>query len=190
MTEHTEIDPSALGPNMWLVDEMYRRFRENPQGVTEAWREFFSDFHPSPDGEPLGDGSASVATEAAVEASADTEAGATTKPETAPTEREGPSQAPGAESGSGSSRIPEGAERIRFGAERIVRNMEASLSIPTATSFRFVPAKLLEENRRVINGFLAQRGKVSFTHLIGYAILRALEAIPVMKSSFAEVDGQ
>ncbi|HEX8098971.1 MAG TPA: 2-oxo acid dehydrogenase subunit E2, partial [Actinomycetota bacterium] len=47
-----------------------------------------------------------------------------------------------------------------------------------------------EENRRVINGFLAQRGKVSFTHLIGYAILRALEAIPVMKSSFAEVDGQ
>ena len=54
--------------------------------------------------------------------------------------------------------------------------MEASLGVPTATSFRVVPAKLLEVNRSIINGYLARTrgGKVSFTHLIGYAVVRAI----------------
>ena len=52
--------------------------------------------------------------------------------------------------------------------------MEASLEVPTATSFRQVPAKLLEVNRKIINGHLGRKlsGKVSFTHLIGYAVSR------------------
>ncbi|MDP8955566.1 MAG: multifunctional oxoglutarate decarboxylase/oxoglutarate dehydrogenase thiamine pyrophosphate-binding subunit/dihydrolipoyllysine-residue succinyltransferase subunit [Actinomycetota bacterium] len=186
MSGHTEIDPSALGPNMWLVDEMYRRFRENPESVGAAWREFFEDFRPTLETQQkVGDGSGAGAAETAVRVETVTEPGATTRPAAPPSGSEGVSPA------AGPSRVPEGAERIRFGAERIVRNMEASLKIPTATSFRFVPAKLLEENRRIINGFLAQRrgGKVSFTHLIGYAILRALEAVSVMKSYFMEVDG-
>ena len=225
MSEHTDIDPSALGPNMWLIDEMYRRFRENPNSVGEAWREFFEDFKPNlapGDGSRRaagGDGRTAEAAEErlaeAVEAAGDgrradeaqptvvaekvAEAGAPKRPAAPPSVSEGVSPAPGAQQvgegtsqAPGSQTVPRGAERIRFGAERIVRNMEASLSIPTATSFRFVPAKLLEENRRVINSFLAQRrgGKVSFTHLVGYAILRALDAIPVMKSSFVDVDGQ
>ncbi|HXF57341.1 MAG TPA: multifunctional oxoglutarate decarboxylase/oxoglutarate dehydrogenase thiamine pyrophosphate-binding subunit/dihydrolipoyllysine-residue succinyltransferase subunit, partial [Actinomycetota bacterium] len=88
--------------------------------------------------------------------------------------------------------LPEGARRLRFAAERIARNMQASLEIPTATSFRIIPAKLLEENRRVINRFLAARrgGKVSFTHLIGWAVVRALDAVPVMRSRFVEVEGE
>jgi len=71
--------------------------------------------------------------------------------------------------------------------------MAASLEIPTATSFRFVPAKLLEENRRVVNRWLASHrggGKVSFTHLIGWAIVDALEAVPAMKRAYAEADGR
>jgi len=69
--------------------------------------------------------------------------------------------------------------------------MEASLSVPTATSARVVPAKLLEENRRVVNRYLAagRGGKVSFTHLIGWAIVRAVDAVPAMKAVFAEIDG-
>jgi 2-oxoglutarate dehydrogenase E1 component len=65
--------------------------------------------------------------------------------------------------------------------------MEASIAIPTATSFRVVPAKLLEVNRRVINGYLGRTrgGKVSFTHLIGYAVVKGLQALPVMNSSYA-----
>ena len=159
MSEYEDIDPSALGPNMWLVDEMYRRYRENPEGVDEKWREFFEDFRPR-----LGEGESSGRTTAASK------------------------EAPGARKVT----IPEGAERIRFGAERVVKNMKASLEVPTATSFRFVPAKLLEENRRVINRFLSAGGggKVSFTHLIGYAVLRALESVPVMKSSYLEVEGE
>ena len=72
--------------------------------------------------------------------------------------------------------------------------MEASLEVPTATSFREVPAKLLEVNRTVINGYLGRTrgGKVSFTHLIGYAVVRAIaDTVPVMNSRFVEdADGK
>src|SRR5580765_3812511 len=47
MAQHTDIDPSALGPNMWLIDEMYRRFREDPDSVGPAWKDFFEGFTPA-----------------------------------------------------------------------------------------------------------------------------------------------
>jgi multifunctional 2-oxoglutarate metabolism enzyme len=65
--------------------------------------------------------------------------------------------------------------------------MERSLSVPTATSFRNIPAKLLEVNRQVINGHRERTGqpKVSFTHLIGFAIVRAIvDAVPAMNNSY------
>jgi multifunctional 2-oxoglutarate metabolism enzyme len=70
--------------------------------------------------------------------------------------------------------------------------MTASLTVPTATSVRAVPAKLLIDNRIVINNHLARGrgGKVSFTHLIGYAVVRALSAVPEMNCSYAEADGK
>ena len=72
--------------------------------------------------------------------------------------------------------------------------MERSLTVPTATSFRNVPAKLLEVNRKVINGHRSRSGmgKVSFTHLIGYAIVRAIaDAVPAMRNTFvAGTDGK
>ena len=71
----------------------------------------------------------------------------------------------------------------------IVANMQRSLAVPTATSFRNVPAKLLEINRRVINGYLGRKGsgKVSFTHLIGYAVVRAIaDDVPAMNNTFVE----
>jgi multifunctional 2-oxoglutarate metabolism enzyme len=72
--------------------------------------------------------------------------------------------------------------------------MERSLTVPTATSFRNVPAKLLEVNRKVINGFRARTGqtKISFTHLIGYAVVRAIsDAVPAMRNTYVEgADGK
>ena len=70
--------------------------------------------------------------------------------------------------------------------------MDASLHVPTATSVRAVPAKLIADNRIVINNHLprARGGKVSFTHLIGYALVKALADFPEMNNSFAEVDGK
>jgi 2-oxoglutarate decarboxylase len=70
--------------------------------------------------------------------------------------------------------------------------MEASLHVPTATSVRAVPAKLLEDNRTVINGHLrrARGGKISFTHLLGFALVRAVTELPFMNVSYATVEGK
>ncbi len=81
---------------------------------------------------------------------------------------------------------------LRGPAARVVTNMEASLGVPTATSVRAVPAKLLVDNRIVVNNQLARGrgGKVSLTHVIGYAVVRALHAMPAMNVSFTEVNGK
>ncbi len=81
---------------------------------------------------------------------------------------------------------------IRGGAVRLVENMEASLQIPTATSVRTVPVRTLEENRRLLNKHreAAGQAKLSFTHLVAWAILRALDAFPRMNDAYAELDGQ
>ena len=75
---------------------------------------------------------------------------------------------------------------------RTVANMEASLTVPTATSVRSVPVKLLWDNRIVINNHLARArgGKVSFTHLIGFALVRALNSMPAMNVGYDEVNGK
>ncbi|PRY51725.1 2-oxoglutarate dehydrogenase E1 component [Geodermatophilus tzadiensis] len=89
--------------------------------------------------------------------------------------------------GEGPKRTP-----LRGAAASVVKNMNASLTVPTATSVRAVPAKLLADNRIVINNHLkrSRGGKVSFTHLIGYALVRALDDFPNMNAAFAEVDGK
>jgi multifunctional 2-oxoglutarate metabolism enzyme len=81
---------------------------------------------------------------------------------------------------------------LRGASAAIAKNMDASLTIPTATSVRAVPAKLLFDNRIVINNHLRRTrgGKVSFTHLIGYAIIRALSDYPNMNRFYTELNGK
>ncbi|NNG36624.1 multifunctional oxoglutarate decarboxylase/oxoglutarate dehydrogenase thiamine pyrophosphate-binding subunit/dihydrolipoyllysine-residue succinyltransferase subunit [Nakamurella aerolata] len=81
---------------------------------------------------------------------------------------------------------------IRGAAAAVARNMTSSLEIPTATSVRAVPAKLISDNRIVINNFLKRirQGKISFTHLIGYAIVKATADYPNMNRHYAEADGK
>ncbi|MCZ2402457.1 multifunctional oxoglutarate decarboxylase/oxoglutarate dehydrogenase thiamine pyrophosphate-binding subunit/dihydrolipoyllysine-residue succinyltransferase subunit [Paenarthrobacter sp. Z7-10] len=81
---------------------------------------------------------------------------------------------------------------LRGPAKAISANMITSLEVPTATSVRAIPAKLLIDNRVVINSNLARArgGKVSFTHLIGYAVIRALAQFPSMNVHYDEVDGK
>ena len=81
---------------------------------------------------------------------------------------------------------------LRGAPARTVQNMDVSLTVPTATSVRSVPVKLLWDNRTVINNHLARArgGKVSFTHLIGYALVKALRATPEMNVGFDVVDGK
>jgi 2-oxoglutarate dehydrogenase E1 component len=163
---------SSFGPNAWLVDEMYERFVADPDSVGASWKEFFADYRP------------------------EMRTGQVPAVGTAPLTAPSPPSPPPAPTATAASATPasesEAAEPLRGAAARIVLNMEASLGVPTATSFRDVPAKLLEVNRRIINGYLGRTrgGKVSFTHLIGYAVVQAFESMPVMKSSYALVDGK
>ena len=185
----------TVGPNEWLVDEMYDQYREDPSSVSASWQEFFADYRPeapvatpppaaappAAPTPPAGNGRQSAPSAAPAAPATATPAAAPA----APTAPKAPAAAPAASS--------DGAEPqpIRGAAARIVANMEASLTVPTATSFREVPARLLEVNRQVINGYLGRTrgGKVSFTHLIGYAIVRAVaDTMPVMNSAYVESD--
>ena len=82
--------------------------------------------------------------------------------------------------------------KLRGIGARTVKNMEDSLSIPTATSVREIPAKVLIENRLLLNAHLARTrgGKVSFTHLIGFAMVEALGQVPDMNAHFTDLDGK
>ena len=83
-------------------------------------------------------------------------------------------------------------EPIRGVSARVVQSMEASLTVPTATSVRAIPAKLMIDNRTVINNHLkrSRGGKVSFTHIIGYAMISAMRQMPEMNAFFGELDGK
>ncbi|MEI7641993.1 MAG: multifunctional oxoglutarate decarboxylase/oxoglutarate dehydrogenase thiamine pyrophosphate-binding subunit/dihydrolipoyllysine-residue succinyltransferase subunit [Actinobacteria bacterium] len=83
-------------------------------------------------------------------------------------------------------------EPIRGVSARVVQSMEASLTVPTATSVRAVPAKLLIDNRIVINNHMkrARGGKISFTHLIGFAMIKALRAMPEMNNFYTQLEGK
>ncbi len=170
--ERNQVGNQSFGANEWLVEEMYRRYQENPKAVAESWQDFFEDYSL-----PGDDGRARRAQSGKAPARPSAEAAPPTPP--AP-----PSPTV--------ATVPEDATPLRGVAARIAENMEASLGVPTATSVRTLPAKLLEENRRTINRWLSghRGGKVSFTHVIGFAILKALQARPAMNASYLEADGK
>ena len=166
-----------FGPNEWLVDEIYQQYLADKNSVDPAWWDFFADYTPA---------EGSALRSALAQANGTTAAVPTVEVIAAPVQPAAPTQSP--------KPATEGSEvaTLRGPAARVVGNMEASLAVPTATSVRGVPAKLLMDNRVVINNHLARGrgGKVSFTHLIGYAVVRALGSVPEMNYSFLEVDGK
>lgn len=178
-------DLAGFGPNEWLVEEMYERYLSDPTSVDAAWHEFFTDYKP---GEASANGAAPAARPEPAPQQATQPAQVTrpAKPATTPAVRPEPA-APAVAPSSGGQTSP-----LRGAAARTVTNMESSLAVPTATSVRAVPAKLLADNRIVINNHLrrARGGKVSFTHLIGFALVQALRDFPGMNKSYAVVDGK
>jgi 2-oxoglutarate decarboxylase len=81
---------------------------------------------------------------------------------------------------------------LRGAPARTAKNMDISLAVPTATSVRSLPVKLLIDQRVVINNHLrrARGGKVSYTHIIGYAMVQALKSVPAMNNAYDVVDGK
>ncbi len=166
------------GANEGLVEDLYEQYREDPAAIPAGWREYFA-------AQDRGNGHAVDPVTAAPAATAPAPSGAS--PATG--SRSEPADA---DTDNDTDNDTEREEPLRGAQARIVENMEASLAVPTATSVRTVPAKLLEVNRQILNNHLGRtgRGKVSFTHLIAYAVVRALDEFPNLSSSFAEQDGK
>jgi 2-oxoglutarate decarboxylase len=190
-TDLSEFIAENFGANATYVEGLLSRFRNDPALVDESWRAYFTE---------LLDGGAATAQEngraTTTQLSGD---GAGTSKASAPTatataavtaaQTPAPKPAP---SPSISAQSVENATPIRGAALKIVENMEASLAVPTATSNRRVPVKVMDENRRTINKHLQEtgRGKASYTHIVAWAIVRALEAFPQLNDGFEVVNGQ
>ncbi|HWW61891.1 MAG TPA: multifunctional oxoglutarate decarboxylase/oxoglutarate dehydrogenase thiamine pyrophosphate-binding subunit/dihydrolipoyllysine-residue succinyltransferase subunit, partial [Thermoanaerobaculia bacterium] len=159
----------AYGANIAFIEELHEKFLVNPESVSASWREFFRDYV-EPEEHEEHEQSAAVE-----------------EPKEAPVARPIPvAEKPAAPPLAANQVILRGA------ASKIVANMESSLAVPTATSIRNIPVKALEENRRVINNHLALGGqsKSSFTHIIAWALVKALKEQPRMNAAFAMNDGQ
>jgi multifunctional 2-oxoglutarate metabolism enzyme len=198
----SHLNASDFGANQWLVDELYQRYLADPGSVDQAWWSFFADYRsngtqdeeaPAPTWSNGGNASPAASAPAAPAPAPAPAARAPAPPAPAPARPEPPARPAASAPQPQAASLPPGERhRLRGAAARTATNMSGSLAVPTATSVRDVPAKLLIDNRIVINNHLrrGRGGKVSFTHLIGYAIVRALAAVPAMNDSFAEDDGK
>ena len=169
------------GINADYVRELLGQYRTDPNLVPADWREYFA-----------------TLTAAGAPAVAKPSEAPKPSPPAAANLTPGPSPA-GSPSDDRSAR--EGwrgqpsrgeVQPIRGAALQIAQNMKASLEVPTATSQRIVPIKLLEENRRLLNDSRAgnDQSKISFTHLIAWAVVRALADFPRLNDAFMETAGQ
>ena len=173
-----------MSMNSAYVDELYFDFLRDPESVSPEWRTFFQNYTPE-----------SIAPSAAPPSKPQMGDGSTSTP-VQPARPPQQSKDRSAVSSESETRLPfmmEGDDMVPLTsiAGKIAENMERSLSVPTATSVRTVPVKAMEENRLILNDVLKRRGKnkLSFTHILGYAIVRSLDKYPNMNSTFGVHDG-
>ena len=188
---------SAYGPNIAFIEELREQYQKDPLSVSAAWREFLHDYEP--EAEPaIDEAEESHALYAAapsvqrVESVAVANVAAAAAPAPAPAARPQPSPAPAPAPAAAPPKDERTQTILRGAASKIVSNMESSLTVPTATSVRTIPVKVLEENRRIINHhlYLVGQPKASFTHIIAWALVKALRHFPRLNSSFSHVDNQ
>ena len=179
--DFSEIIAENFGANATYVEALLARFRSDPSLVDESWRTYFEEL--------LGNGQPAQATkEVPAKPSLTDEIKAGGDGRKAAMAAASPKAAKATIAETATEKV----EPIRGVALKIVENMEASLAVPTATSQRRIPVKLLDENRRIINRHLqdSDRGKASYTHLIAYAALRALDQFPQMNDGFGLSENQ
>lgn len=193
-----------FGANEWLVEELYEQFKVDKNSVDKAWWPVLETYHSTLTT------STDAAAPAAAAAPPAAAAPAEPKPVTAPIPVVGaapvartttkpaapqpiPAQAPDVKTQAPTESAEEDKVTVLKGMTKtLASNMDDSLSVPTATSVRTVPAKLMIDNRIVINNHMARTrgGKVSFTHVIGWALIQALKEFPSQNVFYAEVDGK
>ncbi|UCR90274.1 multifunctional oxoglutarate decarboxylase/oxoglutarate dehydrogenase thiamine pyrophosphate-binding subunit/dihydrolipoyllysine-residue succinyltransferase subunit [Mycetocola spongiae] len=187
-----------FGANEWLVDELYEKFVVDKNSVDKSWWPTLESYHQqkSTAAEPAGAAQAHPVTAPIPVLGAQPVAKTTSRgPSPAPIPADAPLAPKKAEPAATDepAQAPEDVVTpLRGMAKTLAKNMDASVAVPTATSVRTIPAKLMIDNRIVINNHLARTrgGKVSFTHLIGWALIQALKETPTQNVFYAEVDGK
>jgi len=196
-TDISELIAENFGANATYVESLLARWRSDPSLVDESWRAYFEEL--------LSENGASFPADAG-RAKPQTQADGSSAA-APPREASGDSTgvapatvaraAPAKQAPAPSSTVRGEIAPIRGAALKIVENMEASLAVPTATSQRRIPVKLLDENRRIINRHLGQKSdreggpsKASYTHLIAYALLQAINELPQLNDGFEVIENQ
>ena len=207
MPTQDQISP-GFGANEWMVEEMRAAWSADPSSVSPQWRELF-ETDPSAGlhqpGPASSNGSTSSAAGGPRRATITPQAASSLRRSSAvqdvtrsdlppappsdtapPTSPYAQRQAAHPAHDQDGDAYEDRTTRLKGAAARTAKNMDDSLSMPTATSARAVPAKVLIENRAVINTHLARTrgGKVSFTHLIGWAVVESLTEMPSMNVSY------
>ncbi|MEX1024421.1 MAG: multifunctional oxoglutarate decarboxylase/oxoglutarate dehydrogenase thiamine pyrophosphate-binding subunit/dihydrolipoyllysine-residue succinyltransferase subunit [Planctomycetota bacterium] len=160
---------SEYGVNAGYVEGLFEEWMNDPESVDLSWRGLFERHHGGPSPGTAASSPATLATATATKEAPDKAAGKAAAP---------------ADDGD--------YERLSGVAGLIARNMTESLEVPTATSVRTLPAKVLAENRVILNEHLQVRafGKASFTHIIAFAMAKALGENLRLVASFVERDGK
>ncbi len=164
LTKEQKEELEKFGANTWFVEYLHKQYEENPSALPEQWQSFFGKVT----GKEKGNGKTTYAIPSV--------------------------QAPYSENKKVQFKVGEEdkLQIIAGSSAKILENMSSSLTVPVATSQRTIPVKLLEENRVLINQYLKKKnaGKISFTHLIGWAIIKTIMEHPVMNYAFTVVDGR
>lgn len=194
----------GFGTNEWIVEDMREAYLADPASVTQSWREFFSENPQYLAGQSPAMPSKPLSASVGVQIPGATTASASRRPvlasedvsrsdlPPAPTAQFKSPTSPYAynqahsDASETSNGVVESVDTLKGASARTAKNMEASLQIPTATSARAIPAKVLIENRLLINTHLASTrgGKVSFTHLIAWALVESLAEMPEMNVAY------
>ncbi|MDG5768028.1 multifunctional oxoglutarate decarboxylase/oxoglutarate dehydrogenase thiamine pyrophosphate-binding subunit/dihydrolipoyllysine-residue succinyltransferase subunit [Balneolales bacterium ANBcel1] len=190
---------AQFGPNAALVEDLYDQYLENPESVPEYWRTYFDELE-----------SESGPESAATEGTADPATGKKTPSEPSdlpkrPKNDKAPAadQKTSAKSGAREKTDQRGDDTesesedfeykpLKGVAVKLAENMSQSLEVPTATSLRVIPVKMLMEDRRIINSYLEKRlqPKATLTHFIAWAIIAALKDFPQLNHHFGEKGGK
>jgi len=212
-------DSTKIDVNSWLEEELYQQYLHNHSFVDAAWQSEFAG-EAATTGEAGSNGIAVATPVGPVPPPAPAPAPAPVAPPPAPVAAPPPAPAPApvapptppaapaapqnqqvtktestvqtSQPGSKDVDSSEQLVPLRGTALRIAENMVLSLSVPTATSQRSIPVKVIDENRRIINQHRTVLGlsKISYTHLIGWAIVKSLETVPSLNSSYTENNGE
>jgi multifunctional 2-oxoglutarate metabolism enzyme len=191
-----------FGANEWLVDEMYARYVVDKNSVDQSWWPILENYTSAKDAAGPGTAAPVVVEPTPQVSTPDAPPPLTqpvprttsVQPKAQPIPAEAPSAATPATTTETNAASPDEnvTAALKGASKSLAANMDASLTVPTATSVRTVPAKLMIDNRIVINNHLkrARGGKVSFTHLIAWAIVQTLKDFPSQNVFYDEPDGK